>query len=442
MNRCRSANRPEAVLRHPAQPCTMRTNLLVIGASARCFAGSAARAGWEVAAIDLFGDRDLSRVCRQVIRLSPAEYPMAIPIRARRLPPGPAVYGGGLENHPQVLARLAADRPLVGNKPADLATVRQPADLAALAADAGWLFPETFCDPAGLPADGSFLRKPTASAGGQGIVRWTAEQLPLPASCWQRFVAGPPFSASLLMLPGRTELLGVCRQFVGLTWCHGPRFGCCGGVELPLPGPDDPLVRPLQRLLETLTSHGRLMGLVGVDFIVQQMAGRSALRPVLIEINPRPTATMELIERRTGVNLAAAHLAACGWSSPRPPTVATAGRGVWAKAILFASAPVTITAELDRRLSSEAIRTRSSLETGWPLLADCPVIGDQIEAGSPILTVFAAAVTPAAAVLRLRRRVRALEPLLGLAAASDDRTQPASRRGSSDSSGRARNCIK
>ncbi len=442
MNRCRSAERRKTALRQPDQPCTMRTNLLVIGASARYFAESAARAGWEVAAIDLFSDRDLSRVCRQVIKLTPAEYPTAIPNRARRLPPGPAVYGGGLENHPQVLATLAADRPLVGNNPADLALVRQPADLAALAADAGWLFPETFCDPAGLPADGSFLRKPTASAGGQGIVRWTAEQLPLPASCWQRFVAGPPFSASLLMLPGRTELLGVCRQFVGLPWCHGPRFGCCGGVELPLPGPEDPLGRLLQQLVETLTSHGRLLGLVGVDFIVQQTAGRSALRSVLIEINPRPTATMELIERRTGVNLAAAHLAAYGWPSPQPPAATPTGRSVWAKAILFAAAPVTITAELDRQLGSAATRMRSSLEADRPLLADCPVIGDRIEAGRPILTVFAAAVTPAAAVLRLRRRVRALKPLLGTAHCSGGWAQPASRRGSSDSSGSARNCIR
>jgi hypothetical protein len=100
MNRRRRRDQSEPTLLQHHPPCIMRTNLLVIGASARWFAESARRGGWQVGAIDLFNDQDLEKACSQVIRLSSAEYPAACPARAAAFPPGPVVYGGGLENHP------------------------------------------------------------------------------------------------------------------------------------------------------------------------------------------------------------------------------------------------------------------------------------------------------------------------------------------------------
>ena len=88
---------------------------------------------------------------------------------------------------------------------------------------------------------------------------------------------------------------------------------------MPLPGRAEPLRQSLERLLAQLANQTRLAGLVGVDFIVPRGRQGQPLQPTLIEINPRPTATMELIERRAGTSLAAAHLAAFGWSSPKPP---------------------------------------------------------------------------------------------------------------------------
>lgn len=412
MNRCLGRDRFVPAFLEPHPPCIMRTNLLVIGASARWFAESARRAGWRVAAIDLFNDQDLKEACSQIVWLTPAEYPAAIPARAAQLPPGPVVYGGGLENHPLVLTQLAADRPVAGNGPATFRAIRQPAGLAALAAAAGWQFPETHADPATLPTAGRFLQKPRASAGGHGIVRWTAGQQPVPAACWQRLVAGVPLSVSLLLGTDRPRLLGLCRQFVGLPWCHAAPFGFCGGVELPLPGPDEPLRQSLEQLLGQLASQTGLAGLVGVDFILPRSLPGESPQPTLIEINPRPTATMELIERRSSANLAAVQLAAFGWPSPEPPPPPRASHCCWAKAILFAPAPVTVTATLDQQLRLAAEATRAADETDWPLLADRPVVGSQIAAGRPILTVFAAAVTPPATVRRLRHRVSLINRLL------------------------------
>ena len=419
----------------------MNTNLLVIGASGRFLAESAVRAGWRAGAIDLFNDHDLREACCQIARLASGEYPTAIPSRSAEFPPGPFIYAGGLENHPDVLTELATHRQLAGNGPAAIASIRQPLKLAALAVAAGWHYPETHAVPAGLPTDGSFLCKPLASAGGHGITRWTGDQLPASGSYWQQFVEGVPLSVSLLLGSKPPQLLGLCRQFSGRSWCHAAPFGFCGGVELPLPPPDTPLRQSLEQLLLKIVERTQLAGLVGVDFLLPRKRDGHSTRPVLIEINPRPTATMELIERRTGASLVDAHLATFGWQSPRlvqPPQI---GRGSWAKAILFADNQVTVTNELSEQLHLTAEQTRVREEAALPLLADRPVSGNQIAPGSPIMTVFASAATPAAAVRRLCHRVRQLHRLLRSAAAAGTWIQPASRRGSSDASGSARNCI-
>jgi predicted ATP-grasp superfamily ATP-dependent carboligase len=400
--------------------CTMNTNLLVIGASGRFLAESAARAGWRVGAIDLFNDHDLRNACCQNTRLAPGEYPAAIPALAAKLPPGPVVYAGGLENHPQVLAELAIHRQLAGNGPAVLHTIRQPSKLAALAAAAGWQYPETHATPAGLPTDGSFLCKPLASAGGHGITHWTEDRLQAPAAYWQRFVEGIPLSVSLLLGRKPPQLLGLCRQFNGLSWCHAAPFGFCGGVELPLPLPETPLRQSLEQLLQQINERTQLAGLVGVDFVLPRERGGHSPRPILIEMNPRPTATMELIERRTGISLVAAHLAAFGWQSPRP-SPPQGDHGYWAKAILFAQNLVTVTSELDQQLRLTIDQTRAAEEAASPLLADRPVIGSQISPGSPILTVFASAATPTTTVRRLCHRARQLNKLLSSAATAGTR---------------------
>lgn len=391
--------------------CNMRTNLLVIGASGRFLAESASRAGWQVAAIDLFTDQDLRACCHQVLQLEPGQSPAAVVAAARSLPPGPFVFTGGLENKPSLLASLAAERPLAGNGPAQLAAVRNPAAVAAVAAAAGWNFPDTRDCSRGLPTNGSFLRKPYASAGGHSIVRWQAG---LPGGddfYWQRLVPGRASSVSLLLGPHQPQLLGLCRQFIGLSWCHGPRFGFCGGVELPKPGPRTLLWNDLQRLAATLAERG-LRGLVGADLILPRTAARQP--PTLLEINPRPTATMELIERRIGTSLVAAHLEACGHAGPPQPAAPAARDRCWAKAVLFAAAAVTLTRKVDDQLCRLAVQWRDAGDAGrdWPPLADRPPVGSRIETGRPILTVFAAGRTPVVAARRLRQRTAAVQEVL------------------------------
>src|SRR5262249_56304772 len=104
------------------------------GASARAAAGSLVRAGFAAWAVDLFADRDLKQVA-SCVRCPADRYPAALPELAEQFPPGPVIYTGGLENHPDVVRELSARRELWGSSPEVLERVRDPLALnAALSA--------------------------------------------------------------------------------------------------------------------------------------------------------------------------------------------------------------------------------------------------------------------------------------------------------------------
>ncbi len=374
-----------------------RPRLILVGGSVRWLAASAVRAEFEVHAADLFADLDLRAIATSAESARP--YPAALPAAVARFPAGAWAYTGGLENHPDVIAAIARQRPLAGCGPAALAAVRDPARLAEIVAAADLHYPESRLEPDGLPEDGSWLLKPLRSAGGQGIAPWLGfgdlndEPRDFEA-IWQRRIPGPSMAAAYLMEADSCRLLGASRQLVGRPWCHGRPFRYCGSVDLdPVRLPGD-LVESLTRLGRRLAGAGRLVGLVGVDLVIDPQG-----RPYVIEVNPRPTASMELIERATGQSLAAVHVAACGFG---PPAGVAGGRRAesWSKAVLFAPHPICFDEAARAALEAAA----GPPHEGWPSLADIPAPPQTIAAGHPICTLFAHAASPRGALARLRRR--------------------------------------
>src|SRR5687767_11650245 len=99
----------------------MMEPLIILGASARAAAQSAARGGFAPYAADLFADEDL-RACCPAVQVS--DYPAGLEAAAREFPPGPWMYTGGLENHPALVDRIATQRPLWGNSGTVIRAVR------------------------------------------------------------------------------------------------------------------------------------------------------------------------------------------------------------------------------------------------------------------------------------------------------------------------------
>jgi predicted ATP-grasp superfamily ATP-dependent carboligase len=162
-----------------------------------------------------------------------------------------------------------------------------------------------------------------------------------------------------------------------------------------------------------LAEQFELIGLFGVDMIFdgEQMW--------VIEVNPRYTASMEVVERASGVHAVEAHSRACrglGISELRagrsagPSTRIGVGddpaRGdppVFGKAILFAKREVVISQRFGEAALGEALRLP------WPSLADVSPPGTLIEAGRPILTMFANGSTTDDVEQRLIHRAGELE---------------------------------
>src|SRR4051812_25887196 len=142
--------------------------LLILGASVRAAAQSAWRAGLETVAIDLFADRDLAGP-HPARRIEPASYPHGLERLAAEVSPGPWIYTGALENHPELIDRIAESRPLWGISGDALRAVRDPMTMSSALARRGLPAPEVRATADGLPRDGSWLVKPRASAGGRRI---------------------------------------------------------------------------------------------------------------------------------------------------------------------------------------------------------------------------------------------------------------------------------
>lgn len=381
--------------------------VVILGASARAMARSAAAAGWTVHAADLFADRDLRDVARDCVGVGVGNepYPASLATAARGFPQGPWLYTGAIENHPDLIDAIAAERPLAGNAGGRVSLVRDPFHLAAAVREAGLAFPDTHRGPQGVPVDGSYLVKPVASAGGRGITQWrggTADDGP--PRIWQRHVAGRGVSAAFVCRPHGPRLLGIVAQEIGLPWCHAAPFAFCaavrGSLQAPLDGLADGIVDQAARVGDLLVGRFGLIGLVGVDAVID---GRGRLW--VIEVNPRPTASMELHERATGESVAAAHLAACGGAEPPPP--APQRDACWAKAVLHAPHDIVATEGLVAAWD-ELAAPWSDADGGWPAIADIPTPPQTIRRGGAWITAFAAASTPAAAGAELQRRVAAL----------------------------------
>ena len=134
----------------------------------------AMRDGQRVVAFDLFGDLDLRRTSAS--RRRRARGLSALVDAAVAEAPGAVVYGASFENHPALVARLAERHALLGNPPATLRAVRDPARLGAALRDAA---PATRGRPSPHPVlPRRWLRKPLRGGGGTRVREWRGGALP------------------------------------------------------------------------------------------------------------------------------------------------------------------------------------------------------------------------------------------------------------------------
>lgn len=364
----------------------MADKLLIVGASARAAAMSAIRSGFEPWAADHFGDLDL-RACAPAVRVE--DYPAGLERAISTAPTGPWLYTGALENRPDLIASIAGRRRLYGVGGEPLRAVRDPFQLAAALSKAGLPAPRCVRNNADLPRDGTWLCKPSASAGGCGVRSWNGDAIANDPGehaskfYFQQRVDGLPAGAVYVAADRSAELLGITRQLTGLDWCGlsaraGHQYRYCGSIGPLRPAPA--LADRFKRLGDMLADAFDLRGLFGVDAIIAD----GQIWP--IEVNPRYTASVEILERAYGIRSIALHVAACGGDNPcAPPGVQPEGdRGMCCgKAILFAARDLIVAPNFPDWCNEQ------NRDSGWPVIADISAGGTIVRTGHPLVTVFA-----------------------------------------------------
>jgi predicted ATP-grasp superfamily ATP-dependent carboligase len=372
------------------------TNLLILGASTRAAAFSARRAGLRPWCVDLFADADLQRRF-PVRRLAMDAYPHGILAALHEAPAGPILYTGGLENYPDLLARI--DRPIWGTPPDVLRRVRSPFTLAEVLRQSGLPTLVVRSEPPSSGDSRRWLLKPLRGSGGVGIRRYQrGARLDRRTHYLQEWSGGDCHSAVFLGLADRRAILVGVSKLIRPAWTHAPAFHYAGSV----------VTHSFNRtgvegIGACVARTFGVIGLFGVDFAVHVNPAIGRAQPVVLEVNPRYTASAEIHERAHDRPLLDLHRAVF---EGRPVHVDPPGsQTVLGKAILYARARLVFPADGPW---SQAL-TRDDLDAEY---ADIPHPGEVIPRGRPVMTLIASGATEAECLDALRQKTEALDRYL------------------------------
>jgi predicted ATP-grasp superfamily ATP-dependent carboligase len=354
-------------------------SILVTGLSTRAIAESAVNGGHTVTTLDYFGDRDQKGLVENYSLKRDFQFRFSaegLLQASQHLDFQAVVYISNLENHPAVVAELARGRVLLGNAPPVLHQVRDWRALRQFCQEANIPHPITLLAGEEREADPAvrWLRKPVRSGGGHGIKVWAGDPLDK-AHILQAYVEGQPASAAFVADGQRSVVLGLTEQLIGRDELGSRGFAWCGNI-LPLETQSRDwraVLKDVEEMVAQLTRRFGLRGVNGIDLVMAE-GPDGQTQPTLVEINPRYTASMELVERAYGINVFSAHIEAMAGRLP-DFSVAEQGAGPYfGKGIVYARQGITLPetagwTQRDRR--------------------DIPFPGEQIEAGHPVCTVLA-----------------------------------------------------
>jgi uncharacterized protein len=343
--------------------------VLIAAISGRALAASARRGGYLPLVTDFFGDQDTLAVAHAYVRAAGSlrrgfdENALihALQTLGERHEPIGVVCGTGFEDRTPLLRRLAERWRLIANSAETVARIKDPAFLSALCNNLGIPFPRVSSSKP--EAQTEWLTKRRGGAGGTHIKPMAQPVAGCGDVYYQQKLPGTPVSALFLADGKSAILLGFSTQWSLPAPRQPYRYG--GAVR---PADLAPLTATvLATAVRRLAEATSLVGLNSADFLVD---GKDFW---LLEVNPRPGATIDVFEPPQG-SLFALHLAACTGKLPEPLPYPEGAR---AAAIVYAEDEIPSVAPCD-----------------WPdWTTDRPIAGSAIKAGEPLCTVHACSST-------------------------------------------------
>jgi predicted ATP-grasp superfamily ATP-dependent carboligase len=357
-------------------------SVLIAAISGRALARAAAEAGYTPLVADFFADLDaheLAHACRKMPgaigggfqwqSLAPALVALA---DSAPSPVCGLVYGSGFEDRPHLLTRIAERWPLLGNDASTVARIKAPETFFATLSELGIAHPETMTTRP--PAGAGWVSKRRGGAGGSHITpdgpRNDASDV-----YYQELVQGRAVSVLFVADGADARVLGFSEQWTapapGRPWRYG-------GAVRPASLTETASAEMARAAVVAARAFG-LRGLASADFVL------TGNQFYLLEINPRPGATLDIY---TGAEtpLFALHVDALlnGHLPPSQPAI----EGACASAIVFAPQAFGVPQDMI-----------------WPSwAADVPKPGERIDKQRPICTVLARAGTERRAKLLAETR--------------------------------------
>ncbi len=388
--------------------------ILLVGASVRALMESAVESGHEVIGIDFFSDID-TRWQGKTINLS-EDYGLKPTIKhvlevAKTISCDGLVYASGPENTTKELNYWERKGLLRGNGISTLTKVRNPWKLHQSLGKIGVKMPR-FCSVGEWKYHEDvkrWLLKPLNRGGGHGIVELSKKKedvldllsgLSRPA-CFivQEYIDGIPGSVTFLANGRKAVVLGTSRQLISEN-IFRPFLYEGNIVPLDIHTVMNPLdfEKQITTICEHLSKDFSVIGINTVDFIINEEG------IWILELNPRWSASVELIEKSLGKRLFAYHLAACkGMELTQNIQQCKPPNKFWGKRIVYAPAPSIIenlTMAQLRRLYEEGVR-------------DIPSMGTIIPKGQPLCTVLAEGVTDQNCNMRLKIKTEWIQRFFG-----------------------------
>ena len=370
--------------------------LILIGASVRALAFSCIRAGYQPWCIDLYADEDLTKNCPTT--LITKSFPDEISDLIKTAPKVPILYTGGLENHSALLQLLSAERTVLGITGNTLTNLRNTPEFYNLLKSKQINTPTIITSTKDLNKETSYLRKPKYRSGGLGIKPFDPSKQTMVDDAdfyYQEFIKGESRSAIFCFNESGFELLGASIQSSGIQSLHASDFLYSGNM-----GPVNPCaseLKDLQTIGKIISSNYRPRGLLGMDYIINE----SRVYP--LEINPRYTASMEVLELALGQNFITKHMQAFGFKTicENPARTETSVIG---KAIYYAPHDVLISEDVPW------VSTETNPRLFSPF-ADIPRANSAIDKGSPVVTIFAKADSLTEVEVQLKKLTSQLDSL-------------------------------
>ena len=334
---------------------------------------------------DCFGDDDTLALAHAHVHvhldakrgLHAGQLLQALPQLAAVHDPIGLVYGTGFEDRPNLLAHVAATWRLLGNPANVLAHLKNPESLAELCRECEIPHPQIAFE---CPVERKRWVVKRAGGAGGAHVHGPAARRARSGSYYQLRVTGMPVSALVLGNGHGAIVLGFSEQWSSPARGRPFRYG---GAARPAALPNS---LGLPQAIARIASHTPILGLNSFDFLIDRDASW------LLEINPRPAATLDIFEPEND-SLFALHVAACEGMLPRkPPKLSDAA----AACIVYADRDVPSVPEIT-----------------WPAwAADRQPAGTSLRSGDPFCTVLARASALAEAKSLVKERAATILALL------------------------------